>query len=292
MPPNPAISLKNNRGVTWVQLDRRQMLVALALSRGVLASGTAAATAGATIAARFQPPEGWRRVPADDRSFAGWLRQLRLLPESATVRLYDGRVKPRQDVHAAVFDIDVGLRDLQQCADAVMRLRAEWMFAIGRARDVAFNDTGSGKPMPFARWAEGERPRPQGRGLVWTRSAAADASYVSFRKYLDSVFIWAGSHSLERELVAVPAREVVGGDVVIRGGFPGHAVIVVDVAAHPETGARRVLLAQSYMPAQSIHVLKNFAEPLSSPWYALDDEAPLATPEWVFPPRSLRRWRD
>jgi hypothetical protein len=40
------------------------------------------------------------------------------------VLLYNGAPKFRQDVHAAVIDIDVGTRDLQQCADATMRLRA------------------------------------------------------------------------------------------------------------------------------------------------------------------------
>lgn len=35
--------------------------------------------------------------------------------------LYNGSQKPNQSVHYAVFDIDVGKEDLQQCADAVMR---------------------------------------------------------------------------------------------------------------------------------------------------------------------------
>ena len=50
-------------------------------------------------------------------------------PANAPVLIYTGAQKWRQDVHAAVIDIDVGRRDLQQCADAIMRLRAEWLFA-------------------------------------------------------------------------------------------------------------------------------------------------------------------
>ena len=72
------------------------------------------------------------------------------------------------------------------------------------AGEIAFNDTGSGKPIAFSRWAAGDRPRPSGRSLVWSRGAAPDAGYASFRRYMDTVFTWAGTHSLERQLAAVP----------------------------------------------------------------------------------------
>lgn len=250
------------------------------------------ADAADTIEQRFAAPVGFQRVPAAAGSFAAWLRAMKLKPVGSAVHLHTGALKFRQDVHAGVIDIDVGTRDLQQCADAVMRLRGEWQFASGRAREIAFNDTGEGKPMAFSRWANGERPRSSGRGLAWSKTAAADQSYASFRKYMDTVFVWAGTYSLERELVAVKSvRDVQAGDVIIRGGFPGHAVIVVDVAVEAATGERRVMLAQSYMPAQEIHVLKNLGNPGSSPWYALEDGRPIETPEWVFPAGSLKRWK-
>ena len=47
------------------------------------------------------------------------------------------------------------------------------------------------------------------------------------------------------------------GDVFIKGGFPGHAVVVLDMAENDRTGQRVFLLAQSYMPAQDIHIMKN-----------------------------------
>ena len=170
-----------------------------------------------------------------------------------------------------------------------MRLRAEWLFATGRAQEIAFNDT-NGQAMRFSAWADGARPRAAGERLVWRQSAMRDASHASLRRYLDIVFTWAGTYSLARELAPKAASAVSGGDVVITGGFPGHAVLVVDAAEGPD-GTRRVLLAQSYMPAQSIHVLKNLAAPLSSPWYDIRDDAPLATPEWSFPAKSLKTWR-
>ena len=239
---------------------------------------------------RFASPEGFVRVPAPAGSFAAWLRGLPLKPEGASVLLHSGAQKWRQDVHAAVIDIDTGTRDLQQCADAVMRLRAEWQFAHGEARRIAFNDTGGGKPMSFSRWAAGERPRTEGRALVWAKRANADASYASFRRYMDVVFSWAGTHSLERELVPVRDGRVEIGDVIIKGGFPGHAVLVADVAEHRTTGERRFLLIQSFMPAQDMHVLKGRDTPDGSSWYRLEPDQPFVTPEWIFPPGSLRRW--
>jgi len=249
------------------------------------------ARGGDTLASRIAPPPGFARPAVAPASFAAWLRGLPLKPAGASVLLHTGAPKPRQDVHVAVIDIDVGPRDLQQCADAIMRLRAEWLFASGRPGDIAFNDTGAGKPIAFARWAAGERPQMSGRAVAWSRSAQPDAGYASFRRYMDVVFTWAGTYSLERELVAKPIAELAAGDLFIKGGFPGHAVLVADVAESPATGERRFLLVQSFMPAQEMHVLKNPANADGSPWYPLAFGDQLVTPEWTFPRESLRRWK-
>lgn len=239
-----------------------------------------------TLADRVLPPTGFERAPVEPGSFAAWLRALPLKPERAPVMLFDGRTKPRQDVQAAVIDIDIGTRDLQQCADAIMRLRAEWLFANGRQRDIGFNFTGGGR-VGFERYATGQRPDAKGRR--WTASAKPDASYQSFRRYMDLVFAYAGTASLEKELKSVPASDVRIGDVFIKGGFPGHAVLVADIAVNSLTKSKRMLLVQSYMPAQDMHVLKNFANGDGSPWYAVPT-GDLSTPEWTFAAGSLRRW--
>ncbi len=280
----------------------RQMSAAMLVVIAALAGSSGAAPAGQyawrsempaesdRLGRRFAPPEGFVRIPVPEGSFAAWLRGLPLKPDGTSVLLHTGAPKWRQDVHAAVIDIDTGTRDLQQCADAVMRLRAEWQFARGETRRIAFNDTGGSKPMQFSRWAAGERPRAEGRALVWAKRSSPDASYASFRRYMDTVFTWAGTHSLERELLPVRDGRVEIGDVIIKGGFPGHAVLVADVAEHPTTGERRFLLIQSFMPAQDMHVLKGRDTPDGSPWFRLAPDQPFVTPEWIFPPGSLRRW--
>lgn len=229
---------------------------------------TVAPSATDTLAERIAPPVGFVRVPAAAGSWAEWLRALPMKPDGAPVLLYTGARKWRQDVHAAVVDIDVGSRDLQQCADAIMRLRAEWLYASGRAREIAFDDT-------------------DGKRLRFQSVAAKD--YAGFRKYMTRVFAYAGTYSLARELKPADPGSLAIGDVFIKGGFPGHAVLVADLVEHPETKERRFLLLQSFMPAQEVHVLKSPAAD-GSPWYPAAFAWPLVTPEWPFAAGSLKRW--
>ncbi len=241
-----------------------------------------------TLAARIAPPAGFTRVPAAPGSWAEWLRRLPLKPAGAKVNLYTGAEKWRQDAHAAVIDIDTGSRDLQQCADAVMRLRAEWLWSIGAKDKIAFDYTGGGR-VSYTRFARGERPSENGKR--WSASGRADQSYAGFRRYMTSVFSYAGTYSLERELKPAADGTVPEiGDVVIKGGFPGHAVLVIDAVDNPSTGERRFLLAQSYMPAQDMHILKDPAGTADSPWYAMPSGEQIVTPEWTFTRDQLRRW--
>ena len=81
------------------------------------------------------------------------------------------------------------------------------------------------------------------------------------------------------------------GNVFIQGGSPGHAVIVVDKAIHSETGEVLILLTQSYMPAQDIHILKNLERSDISPWYSIADLTHrVATPEWDFRASDLKQF--
>lgn len=239
-----------------------------------------------TLVVQIQPPPGYQRLNMEEDSFGSWLRQLPLR-EDTTVYLYDGRVKPRQDVQSAVIDIDIGNRDLQQCADAVMRLRAEYLLARGRDAEIGFNFT-SGHPATWLAWREGQRPKVSGSQVVWQKRSEPDASYANFRRYLTTVFVYAGTASLVRELNRVPDPLAVSpGQVFIQGGFPGHAVLVMDVAEN-QRGERVFLLAQSYMPAQNMHILRQPNK--TDPWYPAKAVGELVTPEWAFRYTDLYTW--
>ncbi len=242
------------------------------------------------IANRIPVPDGYARVTTTAGTYGHWVRHLPLKKGTPPVYLYNGKRKFNQGVHVAVVDIDVGNRNLQQCADAVMRLRAEYLFSVGDYEAIHFNFT-SGHRADFAKWMAGYRPVVDGNSVRWVQSEREDSSYTSFRSYLTRVFAYAGSHSLEQEMHQVEDVHVMSiGDVFIQGGFPGHAVMVVDMATQEATGKKLFLLAQSYMPAQDIHVLKNPNVSALDPWYDVDFEGALNTPEWTFERGDLRRF--
>ena len=245
------------------------------------------------IIEEIDPPAGFVRQPVDSNSFAFWLRHLPLKTEDNMVHLYNGSLKHNQNAQFRVIAMDVGNEDLQQCADAVIRLRSEYLYRMKRYREIAFNFT-SGDRAEFLRWAEGYRPMVNNNRVTWVKKSGAklDLSYSNFREYLDSVFMYAGSYSLSKELATVKnVEEVRIGDVFIQGGFPGHAIIVVDLAINKETNKKAMLLAQSYMPAQEIHILKNPKNEQISPWYIVKQGEMLVTPQWIFSWTDLKRFR-
>ena len=243
-----------------------------------------------SIANRFKPPAGFERTVTDSASFAGWLRSLPLKEAGSPVLLYNGQRKHNQKAHVAVVDMDVGTRDLQQCADAVIRLRAEYFFSRSQYDSISFNFT-SGDAASFRQWITGVRPMVRGNEVEWIKTGVVDSSYRSFRDYLDVLFTYAGSYSLERQMRSkVDVCDVAIGDVFVQGGFPGHMVIVVDVAVHKSTGDKVFLLAQSFMPAQEVHILKNPTDKKLSPWYECDFGDELKTPEWTFKRSDLREF--
>lgn len=241
---------------------------------------------GKSLAEEIPPPFGSARIETKAGSFGHWLRQLPLKEEGALVMLHDGRVKPYQASAFRVLDIDIGRGDLQQCADAIMRLRAEYLYSQNpKSPAIAFNYT-SGHRIDWQRWAKHYRPKISGSKVSYQATKtgqAPDWSYKNFRQYLRSIFMYAGTASLEKELpLRKSIKDLQIGDLFIQGGFPGHAVLVIDMAYNPLTRKVYFLLAQSYMPAQSIHILKNYKNPEFSPWYEADFSGSLSTPEWEF----------
>lgn len=248
-------------------------------------------TTESTLEKRFLPPKGYKRPTASTSSYTSFLRNIELKPHGSTVHLYNG-IEKHNKVADAVLRFDVGKYDLQQCADAVMRIRAEYLFSQKRYRDIHFKFT-NGFQAEYLRWQQGERIVVSGNTCQWVKKAKVDTSYDAFRNYLEKVYAYAGSLSLSKELLAVKnLKSIEAGDVFIKGGTPGHAVTVMDVAMNAK-GEKIFLLSQSYMPAQDIHILKNFNDLSISPWYRVSDiESTLETPEYTFEPQDLMRFAE
>ncbi len=217
-------------------------------------------------------PSGYEREKIDSNSFAFFLRNFPLKKDN-TVYYFNGKKKYNQSIHFAVLDIDVGTRDLQQCADAVMRLRAEYLFKTKQYSKIHFNFLSDKKPRFYTDYAHNNR------------------SYKTFRKYMNYIFSYANTSSLHDEIKKVKIEDMQIGDVFIQKGNPyGHAIIIVDMAEKKATGEKIFLIAQSFMPAQSIHILKNFNNKNINPWYPLNFGQNLYTPEWTFSKEDLRRF--
>ncbi|AYN03891.1 MULTISPECIES: DUF4846 domain-containing protein [unclassified Flavobacterium] len=242
-----------------------------------------------TIQERFQPPQGFVREDESKTSFGSFLRNLPLKQSGSNVMYFNGTVKSNRNVYEAVVNLPIGKQDLHQCADAVMRLRADYFYSQKQYDKIHFNFT-NGFRVDFSKWAAGYRIAIKGNKTSWVKTAKPSNSYETYWKYLETVFMYAGTASLEKELKSINVSDIKIGDVFIKGGFPGHAVIVVDIAVNPKNKQKIMLLAQSYMPAQEIQILKNPNNSSLSPWYTVDFGTTLKTPEWTFSSSQLKRF--
>lgn len=233
------------------------------------------------------PPAGFERKAFPTGHFAVHLGRLPLKDKDAPVKLFDGGLKWDQNVHYAVIDLAIGNKDLHQCADALMRVRADFLRDQKRFDEIQFHFV-SGFNCSYAQWMTGKRVRVSGNKVSWYDGGTAGDSEASYWKYLETVWSYASTLSLEKELKQKAVEDIATGDVWIKGGSPGHALLVVDVVQNA-SGEKRFLLAQSYMPAQEMHVLKNPKNDDLSPWYELPTET-LKTPEWTFELSQLREW--
>ena len=217
------------------------------------------------------------------------MRNSKLEDYGEKVKYYDGRVKDKPNVYDSVFDVDIGDRDLHQCADAVMLLRAEYLYQNKRYDDISFHFV-DGFNAKYSKWRRGYRISLGENSSSYYKATGESNTYETFRKYMDIVFAYSSTLSLDEELESVDVEDMQIGDVFIKGGSPGHCAIVVDMAENKETGEKVFMLAQSYMPAQQTQLLINPNDESLSPWYILDFGENLKTPEWSFTKDQLKRF--
>lgn len=227
-------------------------------------------------------PVNYSLVPVHDSSWPHFLRHLPA--REGQVVDYTGAPIPNQGKHAAVLAYDVGRRDLQQCADALMRLRAEYLFGQKQYDRIAFHFT-SGDLYSFQDYCRGLRPRVRGSRVEFVEGPPRAVTYHALRSYLEIVYAYAGTISLARELK--PAQGFTIGTVIIKPGSPGHCCIIVDEARRRD-GKKVYKLAEGYTPAQSIYILKNRAD--GSPWHELKEGAPVLTASYHFTDYQLRQF--
>ncbi len=242
---------------------------------------------GMTLETRFGVPDGYERVQAEEGSLQQFLRNYPMKKYGSPVLLYNGKKKYSQNHHASVFQLPIENEDLQQCADSVMRVYAEYFWNTGQHERIGFHFV-NGFYAEYAKWRQGYRIQVNGNEVSWSASASYDDSYESFQKYLRMVFSYAGTLSMAAESEAVSLSEIRCGDVFLKGGSPGHAVMLADICENAQ-GRKAFLLAQGYMPAQEFHILINPRHE-NDPWYYEEEVSyPFFTPEYTFDEGSLQR---
>jgi hypothetical protein len=216
-----------------------------------------------TVLTRFSAPSGYTQAKVPPGSFADWLQHLPLMPAGTRTKTYKGDIAATDPFTAAVVDLSVGNEDLQQCADVVMRLRGEYLYQQKKYNNIVFHFE-SGFRCDYIHYADGYR-FSNGH---WVLKAKEDYGYKTFMRYMNLVFAYAGTLSLEKELKKVKnPDELKTGDVFIKGGSPGHCFIVMDVVENAQ-GKKLFLLAQSFMPTQNLQVLQ-----YRSPWFSIDQHS-------------------
>jgi hypothetical protein len=226
---------------------------------------------GSTIKTRFNVPSGFTRKEFNSISFENFLQNLPLKKNGSLVHLFDGSIKENYGIYLGVVDLSIGKKELHQCADAVMRLRAEYLFSQKKHDEISFL-TASGKKLGYIVWLNGREPNKD-----------------NFWNYLEALFNVANTTSLNKQLTSKPIAKLEIGDVFIypwQGRMYGHAIIVVDKCVNPE-GKVKFMLAQSFTPAQEIEILDNPNE-MGSPWYDLNFGETLDTPQIDFKKDQLK----
>lgn len=241
-----------------------------------------------TIRERFDPPIDYNWVNEKPDSFGYFIENFKLKPYGSQILRYDGTPISAQHLHEAVFDIDTGNKDLQQCADAVIRLRAEYLYTIKKSDEIKFHFT-SGDLLSWNDYKNGTRAFVNGHSVSFRKTMSFDDSYENFRNYLDLIFTYAGTISLNKETKPIDKKEdLKTGDILITPGSPGHVVFVAGVCKNPK-GDRLFLLGEGFTPAQSINLLSNPFSKKKSPWYDLNINAPeTKTARYIFKPTNFR----
>lgn len=242
-----------------------------------------------TLKSRVNVPLGYTRVTYANQSFKTYLRNYILKPFGSKIVNYDNSEYYWQGGHIGVLDIAVPKNGLQQCADALIRIRSEYLWDNNRKDEIGFNFT-SGHYCDWLKYAQGYRPKIKGNKVTFHKTAVADSSKANFYKYLNLIYMYSGTLSLYNELKSVAAKDLQIGDMLIRGGSPGHIVMLGDEAINAK-GEKLFLLFQGNTPAQSVHLVKNLEDTSLSPWYALKDGATIPVSNYTFSSAKFVRFK-
>ena len=242
-----------------------------------------------TIASRVNIPNGYKRVDYAKGSFETYLRHYKLKAFGSKIINYDDTNYFWQGGHIGILEISVPKNGLQQCADALIRIRSEYLWDSNRKDEIGFNFT-SGHYCSWTKYADGYRPKVNGNKVSFHKTASANSSKDNFYKYLNLIYMYSGTLSLYNELESVSAKDLKIGDMLIKGGSPGHIVMIGDEVVN-KNNEKLFVLFQGNTPAQSVHLVKNLEDSVISPWYQLEDDAIIPVSNYTFSSAKFVRFK-
>jgi hypothetical protein len=242
-----------------------------------------------TIKTRVKVPEGYRRVSYPEGSFEDYLRNYKLKPFGSKIINYDASEYFWQRGHIGILEVPVPNNGLQQCADALIRIRSEYLWDQNRKDEIGFNFT-SGHYCSWMKYAQGYRPKINENKVTFYKTATEDQSKSNFYRFLNLIFTYSGTLSLDYELKSIKAKDLKIGDMLIKGGSPGHIVMLCDEVDNDQ-GDKLFLIFQGNTPAQSVHLVKNLTDNSISPWYTLEDDAEISVSNYTFSSAKFVRFK-
>lgn len=180
-----------------------------------------------------------------------WENYIKNFPrrQSTVVKDYKGNIVKTHSLGV----LDTRINSVQQCADAAIRLRAEYFYSKKEYNKISFNLT-NGIEVSFDKWAKGYRLSDSWNKIIhfYQRNGRKGYDRANFESYLKAVMLYAGSASLYRDLKSSNKLPNIG-DLLIIPGYPSHVVIIIDKKTIK--GVNYYLFANSWIPAQDIEII-------------------------------------
>lgn len=230
--------------------------------------------AALTLEERYAPPTGYTRVETDDGSFGTYLRAIPLKPDGSAVLQHDGTASEASA--AAVVDLSIGAGDRCQLTDALLLLRARYLFDAGRKDEIQFYFS-SGFLYDFTTYAAGRRVKVDGNNVTWVTKDTPGDTLQDLYGYLGTLYSYSRAVSVKAN-DTMQTSNVVPGTLFTNDG----GAIIADLARNDATGESVVLLIRGGSPASDLYVMDNTLAPELSPWFSVSPAGGIYAGEITF----------
>lgn len=224
-----------------------------------------------TVEQSFKPPEGYRRVKTDPKSFAAYLRNLPVLSDSIPVLDYNGhiRVKKSDSTLAGVIPVDINNRRLWQCMDILQVFHMDYLFGQMRGNEIVY-PLPDGTRLSWLEWQQGVRAVFKESNFIKAKNAHPFPNAINYGRYSNMIFEHSGTQTFWHYYMDIDTMEIFPGDFIVKKGKKGHAVLIVDLASN-KRGKKIALIGQGDTPACQFYLLKKSD---GNAWFKIENDAP------------------